>query len=227
YCNTVFPAIDIETSTNGVDADDPSDPATPVLAIGAAARWVYAVRNDGNISFTVADVVVTDSYPGVTPVFDPASDDGDGILSPTETWRYRATGTALDLDDADATGAGTIVLGCGTRGLRNTYENVGTVVVPGADDTDPTHYCNPANPAIDIETSTNGVDGDAPDDPAVPILPIATPANWVYIVRNDGNVTFSLDDVEVTDSHPGVTPVFDPNSDDGDGLLSPGEHWRF
>ena len=227
YCNTVFPAIDIETSTNGVDADDPSDPATPVLAIGAAARWVYAVRNDGNISFTVADVVVTDSYPGVTPVFDPASDDGDGILSPTETWRYRATGTALDLDDADVTRAGTIVLGCGTRGLRNTYENVGTVVVPGADDTDPTHYCNPANPAIDIETSTNGVDGDAPDDPAVPILPIATPANWVYIVRNDGNVTFSLDAVEVTDSHPGVTPVFDPNSDDGDGLLSPGEHWRF
>lgn len=227
YCNPVFPAIDIETSTNGVDVDDPDDPTVPVLLPGETVTWGYVVRNDGNVSFTLDEVDVTDSQPGVTPVFDPSSDDGDGILSPGESWRYNAAGGALDLEDIEATAESTIVPGCSPSGRRHTYENVGSVVVPGDDDADPTHYCNPANPAIDIETSTNGADADDADDVTVPVLDVDASANWVYVVRNEGNVAFTLAEVIVTDSHPDVTPVFDPSSDDGDGLLSPGETWRY
>jgi archaellum component FlaG (FlaF/FlaG flagellin family) len=232
YCNPANPAIDIETATNGVDGDDANDPAIPHLVTDTGVNWTYVVRNDGNITFTVDQVVVTDSHPHVSPVFDPGSDDGDGLLSPGESWTYFAVGTALDLDDESATSTSIIVPGCSENGTslygtRNTYENIGYVFVPGDEDADPTHYCNPANPDIDIETSTNGVDGDDANDPNTPQIEANDPAFWVYLVRNDGNVTFTVDQVDVTDSHPNVTPVCDPTSDDGDGVLSPGETWRY
>ncbi|MEZ4584099.1 MAG: hypothetical protein R3A10_21100 [Caldilineaceae bacterium] len=232
YCNPPHPAIDIETATNGVDGDDANDPAIPHLPIDDAVNWTYVVRNDGNVTFTVDQVVVTDSHPNVTPVYDPNSDDGDGLLSPGESWIYTAVGTALDLDNPVATVNSTIVPGCSENGAnpygtRNTYENIGHVFVPGDEDADPTHYCNPANPAIDIETATNGVDGDDRNDPAIPQIETNDPVFWSYVVRNDGNVTFTVEQVVVTDSHAGVHPLYDPSSDDGDGLLTPGESWRY
>ena len=53
--------IDIEKSTNGEDADDPTGPQIPV---GDPVTWTYVVTNPGDVP--LADVVVTDDQ-GVTP----------------------------------------------------------------------------------------------------------------------------------------------------------------
>lgn len=88
------PAIDIEKKTNGFNGDTP-DSAVRV-APGDLIIWTYQVRNTGNIAFNLADIVVTDDQ-GLLPLFDPTSDVfNDGILSPGETWIYKATGIAED-----------------------------------------------------------------------------------------------------------------------------------
>ena len=56
--------------------------------------------------------------------------------------------------------------GCdpGNTGVtRPTYSNLGTVQARQLTDSDPSHYCNPPAPAIDIEKATNGVDADDPN----------------------------------------------------------------
>jgi hypothetical protein len=69
------------------------------------------------------------------------SDDGDMILSPGETWIYKASAQALDLANPPADV--TVVPGCNDR--RNTYKNIGRVEIAGTGvfDEDPSHYCNP------------------------------------------------------------------------------------
>ncbi|MDJ0767879.1 MAG: SdrD B-like domain-containing protein [Ilumatobacter sp.] len=226
------PDIDIEKATNGNDADDPNGGDVPVLAPGDPVTWTYRVTNTGVVSIPGADVTVTDSVAGVSPVLDPGSDDGsDGVLSPGEIWVYEATGLAEDLA---APPPGTpVVNGCADRPTpgaseRATYENVGTVTVPGDHDDDPSHYCNPPRPDIDIEKATNGSDADGASDADVPVLAPGEQAVWTYQVTNTGEQPFLFDDVTVTDSAAGVTPVFDPASDIGsDGVLSPGEVWTY
>ena len=110
---------------------------------------------------------------------------------------------------------------------RATYENIGSVVVPGDESSDPSHYCNPQQVGIDIEKATNGADADDPDATDVPLIQAGAPVAWTYVIRNDGNVTLRADQVQVTDSDSSVNPVFDPGSDNGDGLLSPGESWTY
>ena len=230
YCNPLIPGIDIEKATNGADADDPDSPEVPVLAPGDPVVWTYVVTNTGDVIFATDEVVVTDDIAGVTPLLDPASDDGgDGLLMPGEVWIFTAQGTVADLADPTAITGFTVVDGClvDTQGRRPTYENVGTVVVPGAMDEDPSHYCNPLIPGIDIEKATNGADADGRNDGDVPELQPGMPVRWDYVVTNTGDVTFTLSEVVVTDSTPGVIPQFDVTSDDGDNLLSPGEVWRF
>ena len=51
------PAIDIEKSTNGVDADTAPGPLVPV---GNTVTWTYLVTNTGND--TLSGVAVTDNH---------------------------------------------------------------------------------------------------------------------------------------------------------------------
>jgi uncharacterized repeat protein (TIGR01451 family) len=143
-CITQSPEIDIEKLTNGNQADDPNGPDVPQIAPGDVVTWTYRVTNTGLVSIPFADVIVTDSVPGVVPVFVPASDVGnDGILSPNEVWIYTAQGIAPDLN-VPPPGV-TIVDGCDpdeTGITRSTYENIGTVSITGDSDQDPSHYCN-------------------------------------------------------------------------------------
>ena len=111
--------------------------------------WRYVVTNTGNAP--IADVTVTDDQAGVDPAFQSGDTDGDGLLDPSETWTYEATGTATE----------------------GQYENFGTVtgtdpLGTGLTDTDPSHYFG-ASPAIDIEKSTNGADADLPPGPFIPV----------------------------------------------------------
>ncbi|MEZ4869734.1 MAG: choice-of-anchor E domain-containing protein [Caldilineaceae bacterium] len=227
-----IPQIAIKKFTHGFDADNPNDMDVPILQPNSVVTWTYRVTNTGVISIPLASVQVTDSQPGVVPVRDPASDVGsDTMLAPGEVWLYHASGVVQDLDTPSA--GVTVVAGCNPGGApapgnRATYRNIGRVVVPGDSAEDPSHYCNPAEPGIAIKKFTNGFDADNPNDPDVPRLQPGATVTWTYRVTNTGNITFTLATVVVTDSQPGITPVFVAASDvRGDQLLSPGETWTY
>ncbi len=228
YCNLPAPGIVLKKFTNNLDADDANGADVPQLAAGAVVTWSYLVSNTGNLTFTLAQVQVTDSNTGITPVFDPTSDNGDNLLSPGETWLYRATGVAQNL--LLPTPGTTVVNGCDAANAGNrraTYENIGRVVALGATASDPSHYCNPLAPGIEIKKFTNGQDADSANGSDVPLLAASAAVTWSYRITNTGNITFALATVTVTDSQPGITPVLDAASDNGDGLLSPGEAWLY
>ncbi|UOQ90608.1 hypothetical protein MUN74_06770 [Agromyces endophyticus] len=167
------PAVDIEKSTNGQDADTAPG---PFVAVDGNVRWTYVVTNTGGVDLT--DVTVTDDR------VDAADIDCDGTggnvvagpLAPDASFTCVATGTA-------------------TVGQ---YENTGSVV--GTDptdvdvtDDDPSHYFG-AEPAVDIEKATNGEDADeAPG----PLVADGGTVAWTYVVTNTGNVP--LTDITVTD----------------------------
>jgi len=75
--------------TNGEDADAPPG---PILAVGAPVTWTYTLTNTGAVTLT--NVIVTDSVPGVTPVY-ASGDNGDDRLAPNEVWTFQATGAAI------------------------------------------------------------------------------------------------------------------------------------
>jgi hypothetical protein len=113
----IDPAIHIEKSTNGQDADSPTG---PYIAVGGPVTWEYVITNPGDSP--LSNIIVTDSEAGVTPVY-VSGDDGDNILQTTETWIYQASGTAV----------------------AGQYANTGTVtgtplVGPDVSDDDPSHY---------------------------------------------------------------------------------------
>src|SRR5690606_2376787 len=128
------------------------------------------------------------------------------VLKPGESWLFQKTGTALDLA---ATTASYVVNGCQTgQGIaRPTYENYGFVTVTGYDleDNDPSHYCNPEKPGIEIKKYTNGADADSPDGADVPRIAPDSTIKWTYVVSNTGNVPFHKDLVQVSDDR-GLVP---------------------
>jgi uncharacterized repeat protein (TIGR01451 family) len=83
-------AINLEKSTNGVDADEPPGPFIPV---GRTVTWSYDVTNTGNSQLTGLDV--TDDQ-GVA-VSCPTT-----VLNPGEAVTCTATGTAVDAEYANA-----------------------------------------------------------------------------------------------------------------------------
>jgi uncharacterized repeat protein (TIGR01451 family) len=253
-CITNQPDIDIEKTTDGAPNGNPVDsdfdnedsangPGIPVLNPGDTVTWTYKVTNTGAVTIPEADVTVTDSVAGVNPVRvtpDFVGDD-DNLLEPGEMWRYEAQGTVLDLEalslgDPIVTGCSNVPVGSGPR---NTYENTGTVTIPGDSDSDPSHYCNP-EPQIEIEKTTDGAPNGNPVDsdfdnedsangPGIPVLNPGDTVTWTYKVTNTGAVTIPEADVTVTDSVAGVNPVrVTPDfMGDNDNLLEPGEMWRY
>ena len=195
----VSSALEIQKSTNGIDADVGPGPQVPV---GDPVTWTYTVTNPGNVA--IADVAVDDDQAGVNPAFVGGDDDSDGLLDPSETWTFEATGTA-------------------TAGQ---YENTGTATGTdpqglGLSATDPSHYFGVSS-GLEIQKSTNGADADnAPG----PLVAVGDPVTWTYVVTNTGNVAIS--DVAVDDDQAGVNPVFQGGDDDSDGELDPSETWTF
>ena len=151
------PAIDIEKSTNGVDADSPTG---PVLTLGQTVNWEYVVTNTGNVQLT--GISVTDDQPGVT-----VDCSGVTTLAPSASMTCTATGTAVVGQYANI-------------GSVTGNPAVGSQV----SDTDPSHYIVPSAPGIDIEKFTNGVDADAGPGPS---LGIGDPITWTFVVTNAGN----------------------------------------
>ena len=208
YCNPAQPGIVIKKYTNGFDADNPDDSDVPQLQPGATVTWTYVVTNTGNITFAFASVVVTDSHTGVIPTLIAATDDNnDRLLSPGESWTYRATGVVQNLDTPSA--GTTVVPGCNFNdtqvpGQQPTYFNLGRVSVPGANDDDPSHYCNPPTATINLEkTVYRGHNGGA-SCPGVEAVSdqVGAPVTYCFEITNTGETY--LDSLIFTDTILGI-----------------------
>ncbi|MDX1928945.1 MAG: SdrD B-like domain-containing protein [Pirellulaceae bacterium] len=132
-----------------------------------------------------------------------------------------------------------------------TYGNRAVINVPGATDSDMSHYKNPGAPAIDIEKTTNGPSNSNPTAPdydnedtangaGVPILSPGGAVTWTYRVTNTGNVSFATSDIVVVDDNGTPAVITDDFSiangkitfasvsiGDADNLLEPGEVWLY
>ena len=193
------PGIVIEKSTNGQDSD--SAPGE-LIDVGADITWTYTVTNSGTVDLT--NVAVTDSDPSVSPVYQSGDTDGDNELDLNETWTYEATGFA---QPGQYMNTGTV------SALDNFSAPVG--------DTDDSHYYG-ADPQIDIEKSTNGIDADTPTGP---VIAVGDPVTWTYVVTNPGTVV--LTNVAVSDSDAAVTPVYQSGDTDTDNELDTNETWTY
>ncbi|MCP4960913.1 MAG: hypothetical protein GY925_16810, partial [Actinomycetia bacterium] len=198
----IAPAIEIEKSTNGEDADDPTGPE---IAAGSNVTWNYAVTNTGDTLLTNLNVV---------------DDQGVTVDCPQTGLSALATITC--------TGTGVAELGqyanVGAVTATATDTDGDTKVVT---DNDPSHYLgvDQVVTGIKIEKATNGVDADIPTGP---IVPVGDPVTWTYVVTNTGNtrifVEFVVDDGGGSDD---FRPAFVDGDADGDGLLDPTETWTY
>jgi large repetitive protein len=203
--SVIDPAIHIEKSTNGQDADLPTG---PYIAVGGPVTWEYVITNPGDS--LLSNITVTDSEAGVTPVYVSGDTSNVGFLDLTETWIYQANGTAA----------------------AGQYSNTGTatgtpLVGSNVSDDDPSHYFG-SEACIHIEKSTNGEDADSPTGPYIPIGGVVT---WTYNVTNCGSV--NLTNIVVTDDNgtPGnLADDFHPTrigGDNGDNVLQTTEAWIY
>ncbi len=168
------PSIDIETLTEGIDADAPPGPE---LDVGSNTTFTYLVTNTGNVPLT--DVVVTDDT-GIA-VSCPASELGVNDSMGCTASALVVEGPQRNVGSASAAPTG------------SDEDNLGRV-----SDSDPSHYVGvvpfiPA-PSIDLETYTNGQDADIATGPVLIIGEVVT---FTYGVENTGNV--DLVDVTISD----------------------------
>jgi hypothetical protein len=126
-----------------------------------------------------------------------------------------------------------------TVASHSCYENKAVVTVPGATDSDLSHYCNAEGaPGIEIKKFTNGVDADTADTAAE--VDAGATVTWTYEVKNTGTTNFTSSQIVITDDDgtPSVTTDdFSTTSGaitfqsvlvgDADNLLEPGEKWLY
>ncbi len=223
------PGIDVEKDTNGVDADGEWGPG---IAPGADVVWTYVVENTGNTSLVA--VTVTDSEGVEISCADHYGDtDGDNVidvLAPGDVVTCVGTGTAIAgqySNDSDVSGT-PVLPDPSDPGVDiddpatwpTDPDDLDPVVdeegeeLPDETDEDPSHYYG-ADPGVDIEKDTNGVDADSPVGPALSPDDVVT---WTYVVENTGNTI--LANVTVTDSEGVVISCADHHGDtDGDHII--------
>ncbi len=198
------PAIDIEKTTNGFQADDPAgdqtdlDNTVPYIPVGSPVTWQYVITNTGDVDLLV------DGF-GDDRILDVSTLCTEGALfpvtmAPTETITCTVAGTAtmqpgdLYVNVSNVSGAPV-----DENGDPLVDQDGNPVFVDGNGDStivddDPSAYFG-ASPAIDLEKATNGVDADTGTGPFVAVGGQVT---WTYVVTNTGNT--DLADVVVTDS---------------------------
>ncbi|WP_319507959.1 hypothetical protein [uncultured Methanolobus sp.] len=200
YNVVCIPRIDIEKSTNGVDADTAPG---PTLVYDSNVTWEYVVTNTGNVHLT--NVTVTDDKLGaITNIVDKGN--GDDTLLPGEVWIYQATGKAE----------------CGQyANIADVLGHYGAIPVT---DNDPSHYNVNCGPDIDIEKYINGNDAD--QAPGV-LLAVGDEIIWTFVVENTGNVP--LENIVVDDDKLGIIPSSSiiSKSINNDDILDPGEVWTY
>jgi len=174
--------VSLEKATEGIDADLPPGPG---LVIGDPVTWTYVVTNTGPA--TLGAVSVTDDQ-GVA-VSCPKT-----ALGPGESMTCTASGTVTA---GQYSNLGTVTAELPTAGPLPT-------IVSAADQS---HYFGTqAEPAIDLQKATNGVDADSPPGPSIPE---GGSVIWTYTVTNMGLGTLTgitvSDDQGVAVSCPGTS----------------------
>jgi hypothetical protein len=172
--------IDIEKSTNGLDADEP--PGYPAVG-DDPITWEYVVTNTGAVTLT--DVEVSDDQEGAVSC--PKS-----TLEPGEVMTCTLSGVAPPQS---------------TTPFQ--YANMATVTGTPAEgrkvsDKDPSHYrvpagTEPGEPLIGVEKTTNGVQADTGNGPELAKDQAVT---WEYVVTNNGGQ--GLENVQLTDDREGA-----------------------
>ncbi|MGQ7311154.1 DUF7507 domain-containing protein [Microbacterium arabinogalactanolyticum] len=205
----IRPAIDIEKSTNGQDADDPDG---PLIASGGDVRWTYVVTNTGTVPLTAVTVVDDKVDAADIDCSGTGSNVIAGPLAPGATFTCLAAGTAVVGQYANIGSVSAI-------GPATTDVDGQTVAGAEVTDEDPSHYFG-VQPSIDIEKATNGEDADQPTGPSIPV---GGDVEWTYVVTNTGNAP--LTDVTVTDDREAVSSIdcAESGSHVVPGPLAPGE----
>jgi uncharacterized repeat protein (TIGR01451 family) len=187
------PGISLDATTNGGDGT--------AIHVGDTVTWTYTVDNTGNVP--LGSVTVDDyEFPaGSDPVYFSGDTDADGALDTSETWTFRATGTAAPGD----------------------YSNEAMVSALGplskwVEAEDFSSYFGSA-PGIAADTKTNGRDGH--------YLYAGTAITWRTTVTNTGNGP--LGGVGVDDSllAPADDPAYVSGDTDADNKLDTSETWVF
>jgi len=199
-------AIDLEKYVNGEDAD-----GLPELIIDPDEEIIitYTVTNKGALALT--NVVLEDEY---HPVTGPIDDDGDGILSPGETWNYRVQPGNEPVAEP---------------GLNYDIATVTAQDVEGTEVTDTDGVIwfvpEPGGAAIELNNYINGKDADTP--PGFVCEFEGQGLDFTYTVTNTGDV--DLTNVEIVTIRGACPPdECGPFGDIGnDGILSPGETWNY
>ncbi len=132
--------IQLETRTNGQDADTPPGPA---LIVGDPVSWTYQVSNTSGRD--LLNVSVTDDQGMVVTC--PAT-----LVPAGESITCTASGTVLAGQYANV-------------GTATAETPDGTPV----SDSDPSHYFGQAAASVAIETATEGLDADLPPGPVLPV----------------------------------------------------------
>ncbi len=221
----IAPGIDIEKSTNTIDADTPTGPVIPV---GDTVTWTYVVTNTGDIP--LADVTVVDDAgtpanlaDDVTLTAAAATGDtnGNGLLDVTETWTF-------EVNDSATAGPYTNLATVTGDAPPTTNADGSTTTGEEVTDVDASNYLG-SDPAIVIVKRVNNRDANLA--PGV-LIQTGDAQVWTYEVTNPGSVPLS--GVTVTDDAgtPGVpaddiSAAFVSGDANGDSLLNPGETWTF
>lgn len=137
------PAISLQTSVNGNDADSPPG---PTIAAGSSATFDYVLTNTGNVAIKGVVVADDNGTPGnagddFNPIFTGGDSNGDNLLDLGETWTYTAARTAI---------AGQYTNISSASGLDNISQIVNS--------SDSTSYFVPANADFNKDTNTDAGD---------------------------------------------------------------------
>lgn len=192
------PSLLIKKYTNGEDADVAPG---PVLNEGERVIWTYVVTNTGNVP--LADLVVN-----------------DGEVEQVACQREIVPVGSQVICDA----LGTAQLGQ----YVNTGIATATFMGETLMDDDPSHYFGhqsfpPPNPQILLLKLTNGLNADTPEQG--PDILVGTTVTWTYVVFNTGNVP--LNNIAVSDSDAGVTPLLVSGDTNNNSVLNLGEVWFY
>ncbi len=234
--------FDFTKLINGLDANDPNDPAgLPKVAAGAPITVDFAVELTSGQSIHRVGVSIVDSVfgpivvagvnqPGVSG---PAGDDGDNFLEFGETWTYTLSAVAptppLD-PNASAPGRCSDSQAPDSQTL---HKNTATATVNGVDMEDDAHLCLGT---FVFDKLINGLDADDPNDLAgVPKVNAGDPITVDFALELTSGADVPAAAIDITDNvfgdivvagvpQPGVSG---PAGDDGDGVLEAGETWVY
>jgi hypothetical protein len=240
----VLPRVQIEKFIHapalGIGPEDADNAPGVLLPVGTSVFWTYKVANNGNEPLVVDSVrdnagtsATSDDF---LPKYVSGDTDGDGLLDPDEVWTYTSEG-------ATTVSGGTFA---GYQVVAGQYTNTATVLAHGQatnmsqTDFDRNNHLGAVGD-VHLEKRITAPGLATPQDadtPMGPVLKVGTPVTWIYevtaplantamtvtdIVDDAGTPNNSGDDFRLSTG--GI--VFVGGDANNNGLLDPGESWRF